>query len=994
MTFQQFIPAKVTIPTQQSFTPVRGGLLQRKCICGKSGFTGDCKECNSRSLSSRTNGLGIQRQLTVSRPGDEFEHEADRMAESVVSGNPLVVGKTRLLPVVQRQPEDEKKNQASGPIPDDVQKPREQPTKFPAQDEPKHGQEKEDEDKKKLGTGGLKVATEVAKLLWDSFSNSVEGKRILAANANDWKPLIEFFEDFSKTLGGKFALGAAAAVGTAGLAAAAWSSKEKTTGGAPGTTPSTGGPMAGAPKDEKFLALELNWDFVTPPTGLTLKTPWLDSPKIPLDAQPQTAVPLAPPPVLFKTVPLVPRICTPADPNGDRGEADARSAFTYLWLLHNREMAEKRFQEILEQSKLHAPQRFAPSAVQPMFKVEAGSDAIPNPRAVEAGLRSPSQPLDSSTREFMESRFGHDFSQVRVHTDAKGAESARAVNALAYTVGHNVVFASEQYRPETTSGRQLIAHELTHVVQQYGAQYQPSVQRLTLDRPDSALETEARRNAEAIISRNSVSESGPLLHTNAGSGVPILSRASPDAVGHTMGLGRAAQTGIQFFPTTVTDTQVGPVTVQAGLLSGGASRLNIIIGENLTMRALARQLLPLWITATPFTPAGAVAPLPLDIITVDELAQGLMVYNQTYLPVPAMTNWRSALRFPLPVEIDESTGIATLHPLQIRGMAGAFDPAWAPLLDLRAPATVAPAAATLSADVTAFLGLETTALARGIHLGARALTNSVVELPFIQEVFRQLGPASFDVAIAFMENIVEREVRLLGAQREGTSILAEIAVALASNPQPLTAAQQAISDRVDLAIVVAPQLAPPTAARTRADKSITVDTVKLDGSTHNPATDVAMANAIFSQCNVQVRHGVNATANNAQTTGWLGGDTDLRASSGCGILSAEERSLFQGASAAFGFSARFRAFFPGTFSGFNASGYSCNPSSSPTPLLRNTAVVQNNADTDSLAHELGHILIDLGPHTATGLMSPRPASPAWRLDEISNPHCTRLYNHA
>ncbi|HEX2271690.1 MAG TPA: hypothetical protein VHH35_19240, partial [Pyrinomonadaceae bacterium] len=60
----------------------------------------------------------------------------------------------------------------------------------------------------------------------------------------------------------------------------------------------------------------------------------------------------------------------------------------------------------------------------------------------------------------------------------------------------------------------------------------------------------------------------------------------------------------------------------------------------------------------------------------------------------------------------------------------------------------------------------------------------------------------------------------------------------------------------------------------------------------------------------------------------------------------------------------------------------------------NTAVVQNDGDTDSLAHELGHILINLGPHTRTGLMSPRPAAPAWRVDEISDSHCARLYRNA
>lgn len=88
------------------------------------------------------------------------------------------------------------------------------------------------------------------------------------------------------------------------------------------------------------------------------------------------------------------------------------------------------------------------------------------PPIVHEALSSPGQLLDAKTRAFMEPRFGHDFSQVRVHTDARAAESARAVNALAYTVGRHVVFGTEQYAPGTSEGRSLLAHELTHVVQQ------------------------------------------------------------------------------------------------------------------------------------------------------------------------------------------------------------------------------------------------------------------------------------------------------------------------------------------------------------------------------------------------------------------------------------------------------------------------------------------------------------------------------------------------
>jgi hypothetical protein len=75
-------------------------------------------------------------------------------------------------------------------------------------------------------------------------------------------------------------------------------------------------------------------------------------------------------------------------------------------------------------------------------------------------------PLDAPTRAFFEMRFGRDLGGVRVHADAAAAESARSVNALAYTLGSSVVFGAGQYAPESASGRRLLAHELAHVVQQ------------------------------------------------------------------------------------------------------------------------------------------------------------------------------------------------------------------------------------------------------------------------------------------------------------------------------------------------------------------------------------------------------------------------------------------------------------------------------------------------------------------------------------------------
>ena len=118
---------------------------------------------------------------------------------------------------------------------------------------------------------------------------------------------------------------------------------------------------------------------------------------------------------------------------------------------------------------------------EPALQRKAAGDAIVDvaPPLVHEALDGPGQPLDAGTRTFMEARFGHDFGQVRIHTDARAAESARAVSAVAYTVGRDIVFASGQFAPESQGGRQLLAHELTHVVQQNSGQMpSPQVQRL------------------------------------------------------------------------------------------------------------------------------------------------------------------------------------------------------------------------------------------------------------------------------------------------------------------------------------------------------------------------------------------------------------------------------------------------------------------------------------------------------------------------------------
>jgi hypothetical protein len=125
-------------------------------------------------------------------------------------------------------------------------------------------------------------------------------------------------------------------------------------------------------------------------------------------------------------------------------------------------------------------------------------DPLTVPPIVHEVLRTPGQALDFATRANMEPRFGHDFSQVRVHTDEKAAESAQAVNALAYTAGQNIVFNKGHFLPGAPAGQRLLAHELTHVVQQDG-QANGLQASLQVGSPDDSAEKQANRAAESIM---------------------------------------------------------------------------------------------------------------------------------------------------------------------------------------------------------------------------------------------------------------------------------------------------------------------------------------------------------------------------------------------------------------------------------------------------------------------------------------------------------------
>jgi hypothetical protein len=115
------------------------------------------------------------------------------------------------------------------------------------------------------------------------------------------------------------------------------------------------------------------------------------------------------------------------------------------------------------------------------------------------------EPLDEGTRSFMETRFDHDFGDVRVHTDSRASESARSVNAHAYTVGSNVVFRSGMYDPHSEPGQRLLAHELTHVVQQRNGPVSgaPAPGGILVSDPSDAFEQAAERTADQVMTPTS-----------------------------------------------------------------------------------------------------------------------------------------------------------------------------------------------------------------------------------------------------------------------------------------------------------------------------------------------------------------------------------------------------------------------------------------------------------------------------------------------------------
>ncbi|MGF6778289.1 DUF4157 domain-containing protein [Paraburkholderia sp. GAS334] len=157
---------------------------------------------------------------------------------------------------------------------------------------------------------------------------------------------------------------------------------------------------------------------------------------------------------------------------------------------------------------------------------EAGNDMDGIEHSIDAA-RSSGRAMDHGTRTRMETAFGADFSGVRLHTDAHADGLSRSLSARAFTTGRDVFFRHGEYSPGTSSGRELLAHELTHVVQQNGDGLQ---RKMTVSEPGDAQEIEADQMARAVIAQ----EHAQTTHREAIRRDPEEGRLAGKATGDTL----------------------------------------------------------------------------------------------------------------------------------------------------------------------------------------------------------------------------------------------------------------------------------------------------------------------------------------------------------------------------------------------------------------------------------------------------------------------------
>lgn len=234
-------------------------------------------------------------------------------------------------------------------------------------------------------------------------------------------------------------------------------------------------------------------------------------------------------------------------------------------------------------------------------------------------------------------------------------------------------------------------------------------------------------------------------------------------------------------PTTVRNDVLA--ARQGGLVTDTTlrARVSAIVGPGATLTGIAQELHPLYLRAASAT---QLAP------TVLQLAQALAVYSRHYLTMRTMARYEDGLRIPLPIEIDQSNGDWIVNSNLIRLWSGAFQRTWQPHLARRPARLALPDVDSLPTEVANFLAAQRTTLSRGIGLQVRAVSNPFRHVFFIFESFKQLGVNAFSVALEFLNQSVNHQLRLLATLTAGQAILRLLLINLQNLPAGVTRAQR------------------------------------------------------------------------------------------------------------------------------------------------------------------------------------------------------------
>jgi len=182
-------------------------------------------------------------------------------------------------------------------------------------------------------------------------------------------------------------------------------------------------------------------------------------------------------------------------------------------------------------------------------------------------------------------------------------------------------------------------------------------------------------------------------------------------------------------------------------------------------------------------------------------------------------------------------------------------------------------------------------------------------------------------------------------------------------------------------------------------KTVSIDLIKLRGSGRTPAADLTTVNNSYRKCCVQFTTGQDQPVPNDLSDAWLGGDTDVRVANTCGAVEAEQKAMFDGAANRYGLSSRMRAFYVHSFSNYNALAFSLPPycATGAAAPYEDHLIIKDGAHDDTLAHELGHILLNSGDHH--GIDNPRDTrnvmfAPGRTGSDIDASQCKTIYNNA